>query len=422
MNILQEAIEKIENGDVSEGLELLTKFKKTANDSEQFEIAETYFRYGLVEEAKQVIEELLQKYPDEGELLVFAAECYVDLDKEEEAINLLNEIEEDDAEYLRALLLLADLYQIQGLEEVAEQKLLLAKRRAPKEPIILFALAEFYLAKGSYLEAVPYYKNVLETADKFADINIKLRVAEALSASGAFEEALSYYEEGLKATVELNALFGYGFTAFQLEEFQRSIKAFSELKELDSQYSTLYPYLAKSYEKIGAVEEALQTLKEGILVDEYNEELYLAAAQLSLQSGNSEQAEQYYRNFLALNPSSIKGAKEFAGFLKKKERYDDMIELIEQLKEMGEEDPFFDWTLAYAFYQEEQYEKALEFYEKALVHYDQDVEFLEEYGKLLIEEGRPKEALQLFKRALQGDESLIHLEELIYELEDRGNY
>jgi tetratricopeptide (TPR) repeat protein len=422
MNILQEAIEKIENGDVSEGLELLTKFKKTANDSEQFEIAETYFRYGLVEEAKQVIEELLQKYPDEGELLVFAAECYVDLDKEEEAINLLNEIEEDDAEYLRALLLLADLYQIQGLEEVAEQKLLLAKRRAPKEPVILFALAEFYLAKGSYLEAVPYYKNVLETADKFADINIKLRVAEALSASGAFEEALSYYEEGLKATVELNALFGYGFTAFQLEEFQRSIKAFSELKELDSQYSTLYPYLAKSYEKIGAVEEALQTLKEGILVDEYNEELYLAAAQLSLQSGNSEQAEQYYRNFLALNPSSIKGAKEFAGFLKKKERYDDMIELIEQLKEMGEEDPFFDWTLAYAFYQEEQYEKALEFYEKALVHYDQDVEFLEEYGKLLIEEGRPKEALQLFKRALQGDESLIHLEELIYELEDRGNY
>ena len=46
---------------------------------------------------------------------------------EEEAILILEKIHEDDPSFPESLLLLADLYQMEGLYEVSEQKLLKAK-------------------------------------------------------------------------------------------------------------------------------------------------------------------------------------------------------------------------------------------------------------------------------------------------------
>ncbi len=59
---------------------------------------------------------------DEGELYILAAEIAIDLDEEEDAIEWLLEIKEEDSTFLQAQLLLADLYQLQGLDEVAEDK------------------------------------------------------------------------------------------------------------------------------------------------------------------------------------------------------------------------------------------------------------------------------------------------------------
>ena len=59
---------------------------------------------------------------------------------------------------------------------------------------------------------------------------IALRLAETLSAIGNWEEAISYYEAGLEEQKDIHSLFGYAFTLYQGEEYQRAIGAWQELK------------------------------------------------------------------------------------------------------------------------------------------------------------------------------------------------
>ena len=54
----------------------------------------------------------------------------------------------------------------------------------------------------------------------------------------------------------------------------KAIEKFLELKEMDPEYSSLYPHLARAYEREEDPERGYQVLKEGIQVDEYNKDLY----------------------------------------------------------------------------------------------------------------------------------------------------
>ncbi|GAE34569.1 tetratricopeptide repeat protein [Halalkalibacter akibai] len=153
MNAIEKVMQGIEQGHVEKGLTELASLEKTGDHQLKYDIAEAYYQLGHIDKAKNLVDELLMLYPDEGSLYAFAAELLIDLDEEDEAIELLLEIKEHDPAYLQAQLLLADLYQLQSLDEVAEQKLLKAAEKAPNEPIISYGLGEFYLGRGDYIKA-----------------------------------------------------------------------------------------------------------------------------------------------------------------------------------------------------------------------------------------------------------------------------
>src|SRR5699024_2648049 len=106
-----------------------------------------------------------------------------DLKDDKLAINLLNDIGEEDPLYIAVLLQLADLYQSEGLYEVAESKLLEAKRFHPTEPIVDFALGELFFSIGEYKRSIIYYEKVFPQTKEVANISIQARLAEAYAAS-----------------------------------------------------------------------------------------------------------------------------------------------------------------------------------------------------------------------------------------------
>jgi thioredoxin-like negative regulator of GroEL len=140
-------------------------------------LAEEMLQLGFAEEAKDLFEHLLQLYPDEGELIVSLAEILIDMDQEDEAMLMLEKVSVDDEVYPSALLLEADLYQLQGMDEVSERKL----RRheiLPDEIIIDFALAELFFHQGRDQEAIANYIKVLNR-NKKSLVNVNQRLAEA---------------------------------------------------------------------------------------------------------------------------------------------------------------------------------------------------------------------------------------------------
>jgi tetratricopeptide (TPR) repeat protein len=405
MHIVDEIIFLLEEGQHSEALEKFSGVLNKGNADVQFELGERLFQLGFLDEALQLFEVLQSKYPEEGEILAFLAEIHLEMDHEEQALALLEKISEQDPSFPQALLLLADLYQMQGLFEVSEQKILKAKQLLPDERIIDFALGELYAEQGKLVEAVESYQLVLKEQTEIAGVNINQRLAEVLSVSGQFEEALPFYDKALEDKIEINTLFGYAFTAYQAGYNRTAIEKFNELKELDPEYHSLYLYLAKAYEMEGELEESLHSIQEGIKQDEFNKDLYFYGGKIALKLGLEEEAEKQLRESLALDPGFTEAALVLNKLFLQHERYEDVLDLIQQIESIDEEEPQLLWDAAIAFQKNENYFEALNKYERAYTFFKNNSDFLMDYGYFLMEEGKTKEAAEIFSELLKEDPS-----------------
>lgn len=418
MEKVEKIITLLENGQHEEALKSYKYILNSGTNEERVVLGEELFRYGFLEEAKILFEKLLKVYPEEGELLVLYAETLIELGEEDQAMLALSEIHEEDPSYPQSLLLLADLYQMQGLYEVSEQKLQEAKSILPDEIILDFALGELYLEEGKFVEAIRSYSKVIDTKSEIAGVNVHQRLGDAYSAGGSFEEALDHYEKALNDQMEINTLFNYALTAFQAGMNKKAIEKFTELKELDPDYHSLYLYLAKSYEREGDLEQSIETVKQGINYDEFNKDLFFYGGKLAIKLGRDEEAIDLFQNALALDPEFIEAALVLSRLYLKREDYDDVLMLLKEMKENGMEEPQLLWDEAVALWHLEEYSQALNKYENAYNYFKNDTNFLTDYAYFLMEEGKRQEAAELFTKVLTEDPSNEDIQEILERLTD----
>lgn len=416
MGIKEEAITAIQAGEIEEGLEQLKRWEEIATDEEQLDIIDIYMELGLTDRAEKVIHRWKDKgKPVDGDLIAIEAEIKMEKEEEDQAIALLSQIQEEDSAFLKAQLLLADIYQLQGLDEVAEEKLKYALSLAPEEPVLVAAMGYYYLERGDYNKSIPYFKRAEQLGFEEQDDSMKLHLAQAYSATGEFETALRYYEEGLKEKEDLDGLFGYGYTALQLHDYEKAIKPLTRLKELDPEYVTLYPHLVRAHKQLHNYEQALNIAKEGLSYDEFNDTLFMEAAKLYDLLGEREKAKEAMREAITLNPTNSEAVLYLLRVLREEDDDEGTIELITHLKEIGESDPLYAWFEAQSL-REEDDSGALEAYEQAMVAYEHDPAFLEDYGRFLLEIRKRERAISLFKRALQLEPENEPLQLLMEEL------
>lgn len=342
------------------------------------------------------------------------AELFIDLNEDQEAIDKLDQIVEDEDYFIPAQMQLADLYEAQGLFEVAEQKLLAAKRFDPSEPVIDLALGELALSTASYLKAITYYEKVYEKQTVMGDIDIALRLAEAYAATGEFEKALTYYQETDVDDVE--QLFSFGFTAFKLARYDIAISTWEKLLKEEADYLSVYEYLAKAYEEEGLMEKAFETAEKGLSLDEYNQKLYFTAGRLARQLGKNDRSYFLIRHAIALDPGYKEAILYLIENFKLDEDHEAIIELLTHILETDEEDAAYRWELARAYNETEMFDEALKAYGEAYTNFKDDSDFLKEYGYFLLEEGRMQEAVEILKEYLRLEPSDIEVEENINRL------
>src|SRR5699024_5766577 len=278
MKKLEEIMQLMEIGEVDNALQLLTEYLKTATDDEKFTVSELYAQFGFFEEAVEILNELLKKYGQEGQIITKLAELYIELEKDDLAIELLNSVPEDDPFYVPTLLNLADLYEAQGLFEVSEQKLFAAKEIFPDEIIIDYALAELLFSIGKMNRAISFYEKVLTELDHVNEVSIEERLAESYAMIGQYEKALAHYSQ--MNSKDPDSLFKYGMTAYQQKRHELAIQVWKELLELDPYYHTAYVELANVQKEAGMTVEAYETIQKGLHYDDYDKAMYLLAGQL----------------------------------------------------------------------------------------------------------------------------------------------
>lgn len=147
---------------------------------------------GFLPHAKRIYLQLADDYP---ELNINLAQIAAEDDAIEEAFLYLDKVSKDSPNYLSALLVMADLYDMEGLTEVAREKLLQAVSISP-EPLVIFGLAEIDMSLQYFKEAIDYYaqldnRQILE----LTGISTYQRIGRAYASLGKFEAAIEFLEK-----------------------------------------------------------------------------------------------------------------------------------------------------------------------------------------------------------------------------------
>lgn len=397
--LLNGIIEELEHGHTSEALAALEKLEKTGTDEDRLAVADLYIELGLSDRAVDLLAPLYVEYAGNAGVALLLAECYIDLDREEEAISVLEQVDTMDAEYgPRSLVLLADLYQSQGLDEVALAKLKEARNLAPDEPLLAYGLAELYMTLGAFDQAVPLFAEIAERPELRAELPLDALYAESLAMTGQFEDAIPLYERAVAERSDLHTLFGLAMTAHRVGQHQKAVETFQQLIAQDPDYTSAYVPYAESQAELGLTKEALNVIKQGMERDDYNDELRTMEALFLLKLGDRAGSVQALREALALNPESIVAAERLLSLLAEDEDHEAMIETISAIEEHVTA-PILTWYRARALYALEEYTQAMENYAIVEGAFTEDALFLKEYGFALVEEGRREEGQRLLRRA-----------------------
>ncbi|WP_339215754.1 tetratricopeptide repeat protein [Solibacillus sp. FSL W8-0372] len=398
---MEQLLQAIQEGNLEQVNTLLESFLMEAEPAAQYEIAEALMHYGFLNEADKVFEHLQFLFPEEAQISIDRASVLIEMGEEDNALDLLMGIADDAPEYPQALLVLADYYQMQGLFEVAEQRINEALQILPHEPLLQFAKAELLFETGRFSEAVRIYEELYTVDKKFAGIILAQRLAEVYRAGAGYERALDYYMEALEEEVTADLLFGSAYSAFQTEKYELAIKQLEDLKELDPDYFSAYLLLAESYAMLEDNERALKAIKEGLKRDEYDKSLYLFAGKMAIKNSMIQEATEYLHEAIALDPEYMEAILILMSVYSTEQRFEEIIALYEQLQQNE-----FEWVSLYpfvanAYNEEEQFEKAYEIYKEAYTEFKDDVEFLEKYYLFLVEDGKREEAKKVVERLVQ---------------------
>ncbi|MFC6274774.1 tetratricopeptide repeat protein [Levilactobacillus tangyuanensis] len=402
MSYAQSALDQLEKGQLEDFKKQYALSLRHDDDDTLFSLAEELYSLGFLNQSRRIYEKLLTKYPDEDELRTNLADIAIDEDKNDEALDYLNQVKPDSPAYVESLLVAADLYQTQELFEVSEQKLLTAKELAPDEPVITFALAELYFTMREFQKAIPLYLDlIMAGTTTLSQVNIVERLGVAYANAGRFEQAIGYLKQIHSGEMTPDVKFETAFTYLQLKDRVSAIRLFEELKDTDSHYTSLYPYLGQALEEENRLPEALTTLQEGLGVDQYNEKLWLQAAHVATKLDDEKLAESYLEHGHELDGDDLNAVIQLSNLYVKQERWADNATLVQPYVKNDDADPQLYWNLAVTAEHQEDFDLARKYYDAAQPFFMDQADFLQSAIYFYREEGATDQVVKLLQAYLQ---------------------
>lgn len=404
----------LKNEDLTEANLMFEEALKKDDPEILASLAEELQALGFLEEAKKVLEKLVTDFPQEDVFYLSLAEIAIENDDIDGAFSYLEKIEPDSENYLESLLVTADLYQVLGIPEVSEAKLLQAKTIAPEEPLITFALAELHFSANQLGEAINDYGQLQKQGiDEIANVSIDERIGSAYSMMGGFEEAIPFLERALEKEHTSDRLFQLGFTYYQLHDHQKAINYLQELITLDPQYQSGYYYLADSLKEEELLEEALLAAEEGIKENPYQVELLHLASEIAYRLRDSKKAEELLIQAIETGDKTDETLLTLSNLYLNEDQPDKAIEMISQMDE--EDNPYAAWNLAQAYNELEDFDAARTYYKQAYEDLSHEPDFLKAYGIFLREDGQLEQARVVLMSYLQQEPGDLEVQSLLEE-------
>ncbi|MHC5374559.1 tetratricopeptide repeat protein [Enterococcus sp. LJL120] len=412
----EKVIQAIENEDLVLAQEHLQAALKHDEADLLAALGDELLTRGFLEEAQQIFTQLVENSPETGAFYIPLAEIAIDNNQVEEAFEYLEKVTTDDEAYPQSLLVTADLYQMLGIPEVSEAKLLEVQTYLPEEPLIDFALGELYFSNDQFGEAIArYQKLVHQGVSEISGVLMDERIGTALGMAGEFEEAIPYLEAAVAVEATDDRLFQLAFTYLQIKENQKAIHYLQQLRETNPQYQSLYLFLAEALQEEELLEEAQNVIEEGLRENPFQVDLYHFASENAFRLHDVKRSEELLLQALELGEKQEETLLTLSNLYLSEERYQEVVDTINRMEET--DNPYAEWNLAKAYEQLEDFDVARVHYEQAAHELEHEAEFLKDYGIFLRDEGNLTQAKALLQHYLHHEPGDLEVASILEDLE-----
>ena len=357
------------------------------SDSILLDLAEYLESIGFFLQAKRIYNKLAPLYPQVNLNLAAIASEDGDL---EEAFGYLEEIRSNDPWYVNALLIKADLYQMEGLPDVAREKLVEASQLSD-DPIITFGMAEIDFELGNFTQAVKEYASLdNRTIYEQTGISTYQRIGVSYASLGKFEAAIEFLQKAIELEYDESAVFELAVILYDQEDYQKANLYFKQLDTLSPDFEGYEYIYALSLHADNQAEAALLMAQQGLNKNPFDSQLALLASQVSYELHDTEKAESYLLDAWDNADDLEEIALRLTNLYLEQERYEDILDLEDQ----DWDNVLTRWNIARSYQALEDIEKAQELYGELHRDLRDNPEFLEEYIYLLRECGELERAKQ----------------------------
>ena len=385
MNNSQQMLQALEEQDLTKAENYFVKALENDPSDLLYELATYLEGIGFYPQAKEIYLKIVEDFPEVH--LNLAAIASED-GQIEEAFAYLEEIKSDSDWYVSALALKADLYQMEGLTDVAREKLLEALTYS-EDPLLILGLAELDSELENYQEAIQGYAQLdNRSIYERTGISTYQRIGFAYAQLGKFETSTEFLEKALELEYDDLTAFELASLYFDREEYQKAVLYFKQLDTISPDFEGYEYGYSQALHKEHQVQEALRIAKQGLEKNPFETRLLLAASQFSYELHDASGAENYLLTAKEDAEDTEEILLRLATIYLEQERYEDILDLQND----EPENLLTKWMIARSYQEMDDLDTAYEHYQELAGDLKDNPEFLEHYIYLLRELGYFEEA------------------------------
>ena len=385
MNNSQQMLQALEEQDLAKAEHYFAKALENDPSDLLYELATYLEGIGFYPQAKEIYLKIVEDFP---EIHLNLAAIASEDGQIEEAFAHLEEIQADSNWYVSALVLKADLYQMEGLTDVAREKLLEALTYS-EDPLLILGLAELDSELENYQEAIQGYAQLdNRTIYEQTGISTYQRIGFAYAQLGKFETATEFLEKALELEYDDLTAFELASLYFDQEEYQKAVLYFKQIDTISPDFEGYEYGYSQALHKEHQVQEALCIAKQGLEKNPFETRLLLAASQFSYELHDASGAENYLLTAKEDAEDTEEILLRLATIYLEQERYEDILDLQSE----EPENLLTKWMIARSYQEMDDLDTAYEHYQELAGDLKDNPEFLEHYIYLLSELGYFEEA------------------------------
>ncbi len=224
-----------------------------------------------------------------------------------------------------------------------------------------------------------------------------------VSCASTSEKEEEIKESEVQEVSEAERYYSFAFEYMKQKKYDEAIPLLEKAINADLSYVDAYLALRQVYLTVGDTNKALAICEKGLKCSsspEDSRKMAQAIADIYAKTGESEKAEQLFKEIIKDNPKDASSYDLYASYLESEGRYDEALQSYKKAYQLDPDNGGIAFRLGNAYFELKQYSEAVEYLKKAKEVFGEDIEMIKKLGEVYFE-------LKEYEKAIEEYESII---------------